>query len=155
MAQVTLETTLAFPARLTPEPEGGFTVTLPDLPEAITCGADESHARSMAAEVLELAIAERMDRGENVPSPGPAGSGEVLVTLRPLLAAKVALYCALARDHVSKSELARRLGVDEAVVRRMLHPRRATRIDNVAAALDALGVSLQVRAVSHRRAARA
>lgn len=155
MRQETLETTVAFPARFKPEPEGGFTVTFPDLPEAITYGANDSHASSMAAEVLELAIAERMDGGEDVPSPSSARRGEVLVTMRPLLAAKVALYCALARDHVSKSELARRLGVDEAVVRRMLHPRRATRIDNVAAALSVLGVSLRVSAVSQGRAARA
>ena len=75
-----------------PEAEGGFTVTFGDLPEAITHGANESDARAMAAEVLELAVAER-------------------------------------------------------------HPRRATRIDNVALALDALGVTLQVTAVSARQMA--
>ena len=153
MAQESLETTLAYPARFTPEAEGGFTVTFGDLPEAITHGANESDARAMAAEVLELAVAERMDRGADIPSASPAGPGEIPVSLRPLLAAKVALHCTLARDRVTKSDLARRLGVDEAVVRRMLHPRRATRIDNVALALDALGVTLQVTAVSARQMA--
>ena len=155
MAQETLETTLAYPARFTPEPNGGFTVTFADLPEAITYGGNESDAVAMASEVLELAVAERMDRGEAIPSPRPTRPDEALVSMRPLLAAKVALYRALARDHVSKSELARRLGVDEAVVRRMLHPRRATRIDNVASALRVLGVSLQVTAVSPGPVARA
>ncbi len=155
MSQECIETPLAYPARLTPEAEGGFTVTFGDLPEAITYGANEREASAMAVEVLELAIAERMDRGEDIPTPGPARPDELLVSMRPLLAAKVALYCALARDHVSKSELARRLGVDEAVVRRMLHPRRATRIDNVASALNVLGVSLQVTTVSPRPETRA
>ena len=107
----------------------------------------------MAAEVLELAVCERMDRGEHIPPASPASSGEALVSMRPLLAAKVALHCALGRNRVSKSELARRLGVDEAVVRRMLQPRRASRIDNVAQALALLGVTLQVTTVSAKHMA--
>ena len=86
----------------------------------ITYGANESEAVAMAAEVLDLAIAERMDRGEDIPSPRPGGPDEMLVSIRPLLAAKVALYHALARDHVSKSELARRLGVDDVVAGRIV-----------------------------------
>ena len=88
MTQDGIDTTLAYAARLTQEPEGGFTVTFSDLPEAITHGADEAEAKAMAAEVLELAVAERMDRGEDVPSASPAGPDEVLVPLRPLPAAK-------------------------------------------------------------------
>ncbi len=153
MAQDRIETTLAFPAQLTPEPEGGFTVTFGDLPEAITYGPNKSEAETAAEEVLELAVAERMARGEVIPSPSLARPGEVVVALRPLLAAKAALHCALARDRVTKSELARRLCVDEAVVRRMLHPRRASRIDNVASALDALGVAVLVTTVSTRNTA--
>lgn len=153
MATDTLETSLAYPARLTQEPEGGFTVTFKDLPEAITYGVSGGDAEAMAVEVLELAVCERMDRGEHVPAASVATAGETLVSLRPLLAAKAALYCALGYSNVTKSELARRLGVDEAVVRRMLQPRRASRIDNVAQALNALGVKLHVMAVAQRRIA--
>ena len=134
----------AYRATLTPEPEGGFTVTFPDVPEAITYGADECEATEMASEVLELAIVARMEQGEDLPSRQSGASGDLLVPLRPLLAAKAALYDALSRGKVSKSELARRLGVDEAVVRRMLDPARAIRVDSLAAALAALGQHLQV-----------
>lgn len=151
MAQDRIETTLAFPARFTPEPEGGITVTFGDLPEAITYGTNKSDAKAMAEEVLELAIAERMDRGEDIPSASLAQPGEALVALRPLLAAKAALHCALLRDRITKSELARRLRVDEAVVRRMLHPLRASRIDNVASALETLGVDLLITTVAAKR----
>ena len=133
-----------YPATPTLEPEGGATVVFRDLPEAITYGANDEEARAMAAEVLELAVAERLDRGEEIPAASAAKPGDILVGLRPLLAAKAALHGALRQSQVSKSELARRLKVDEAVVRRMLQPRRATRIDNLAAALAALGVTLQV-----------
>ena len=148
-----IDTPHLYPATLSPEPEGGFTVTFRDLPEAITYGVDDGEARTMAVDVLELAIAERMARGQDIPTASGKRAGDVLVPIRPLLAAKAALHCTLARDRVSKSDLARRLGVDAAVVRRMLHPRRATRIDNVALALSALGVTLQVTAIEERRSA--
>ena len=134
----------AYRATLTPEPEGGFTVTFPDVPEAITYGADEREAMEMASEVLELAIVARMERSEDLPSECSDARGDEPVPLRPLLGAKAALYDALSRGKISKSELARRLGVDEAIVRRMLDPSRATRVDSLAAALAALGQHLQV-----------
>ena len=142
-----------YPATPTPEAEGGATIVFRDMPEAITYGADDEEVRIMAGEVLELAVAERMDRGEKVPTASAAKPGDILVKLRPLLAAKAALHNALQRSQTTKSDLARRLQVDEAVVRRMLQPRRATRIDNLAEALEALGATLQVTVVPERRVA--
>ena len=81
----------AFRATLTPEPEGGFTVTFPDVPEAITYGADEREAMEMASEVLELAIVARMEQGEDLPPQQSGASDDLLVPLRPLLGAKAAL----------------------------------------------------------------
>ena len=77
-----------YPATPTLEPEGGATVVFRDLPEAITYGANDEEARAMAAEVLELAVAERLDRGEEIPAASAAKPGDILVGLRPLLAAK-------------------------------------------------------------------
>ena len=142
-----------YPATRTLEPEGGATIVFRDLREAITYGANDAEAKAMADEVLELAVAERMARGEEVPASSAAKPGDILVRLRPLLAAKAALHNALRRNKVAKSELARRLGVEEAVVHRMLQPRRATRIDNLAAALEALGATLQVDVTMGRRVA--
>ena len=142
-----------YPAAATPEPEGGITIVFRDLPEAITYGESEKEVKALAREVLELAVAERMDRGEEIPAASAAAPSDVLVRLRPLLAAKAALHNALKRSQTTKSDLARRLEVDEAVVRRMLQPHRATRIDNLAAALEALGETLQVSVATERRAA--
>ena len=142
-----------YPATPTAEPEGGATVVFRDLPEAITYGHDEEDVMAMAREVLELAVAERMERGEEVPAASTAEPGDLLVRLRPLLAAKAALHNALKRSQTTKSDLARRLEVDEAVVRRMLQPHGATRIDNLAAALEALGTTLQVTVATERHVA--
>ena len=81
-----------YPATPTPEAEGGATIVFRDMPEAITYGADDEEVRIMAGEVLELAVAERMDRGEKVPTASAAKPGDILVQLRPLLAAKAALH---------------------------------------------------------------
>ena len=68
-----------YPATQTTEPEGGITVVFRDLPEAITYGANDLEARAMASEVLELAVAERMARGEEVPTSSAAKPGDILV----------------------------------------------------------------------------
>jgi antitoxin HicB len=41
---------------LTPAEEGGFIVTFPDVPEAITQGEDEHDARRHARDALESAL---------------------------------------------------------------------------------------------------
>ena len=68
-----------YPATPTPEPEGGATVVFRDLPEAITYGANDEEVRAMAAEVLELAVAERMDRGRQFQRPAPPSPATFLL----------------------------------------------------------------------------
>ena len=79
-----------YPATPTAEPEGGVTVVFRDLPEAITYGDNDQEARAMAREVLELAVAERVARGEDVPAASVPRPGDILVELDPLLAAQAA-----------------------------------------------------------------
>jgi antitoxin HicB len=52
---------------LRPEPEGGFTVRVPALPEIVTYGEDEAEALAMAKEAVELVLASRAERGEDIP----------------------------------------------------------------------------------------
>jgi antitoxin HicB len=52
---------------LRPEPEGGFTVRVPALPEIVTHGEDEAQALAMAKEAIELALTSRSERGEEIP----------------------------------------------------------------------------------------
>lgn len=59
---------LQYTINLRPEPEGGFTVLVPALPEVVTYGADEAEALDMAREAIELALAVRRDEGETIPA---------------------------------------------------------------------------------------
>jgi len=52
---------------LHPEPEGGFTVSVPALPGCITYGEDVEEAIAMAREAIELYIEELEERGEVIP----------------------------------------------------------------------------------------
>jgi antitoxin HicB len=57
---------------LRPEPEGGFTVRVPALPEIVTYGADEAEAMAMAKDAIELVLQSRKADGEPIPAPdGP------------------------------------------------------------------------------------
>jgi predicted RNase H-like HicB family nuclease len=48
--------TKAYKALLYTEPEGGFTVTVPELPGCITYGENVDHALAMAKEAIELYV---------------------------------------------------------------------------------------------------
>ena len=69
---------IAYQAILAPQPEGGFTVTFTDLPDAITEGDSESEALFNAAEVLTLTLGGRMDEGDEIPEPSDHGGIWVL-----------------------------------------------------------------------------
>jgi antitoxin HicB len=56
-----------FTISLRPEPEGGFTVRVPALPEIVTYGEDEKEALEMAKDAIELCLASRKERGEDIP----------------------------------------------------------------------------------------
>jgi antitoxin HicB len=65
-----------FPARLAPDEEGRLVVHFPDLPEALTDGANEVEALAEAADCLSEALAGRINRGEDIPSPSRSRRGQ-------------------------------------------------------------------------------
>jgi antitoxin HicB len=145
-------TVLAWPAILVADDEGRVQVRFPDFPEALTDGADEREALAEAADCLAEAVAARIADGEDVPAPAPLRRGLHAVPLSPVLAYKAALFSAMRRDGISKSELARRLGVDEKDVRRLVDPRyHGSKVDRLHAALAACGVVAQITLVDSAR----
>ena len=136
---------LAYPATLTPDREaGGFTVTFPDLPEAITQGEDRLDALEQAADCLDEAIAGRIRRGDEIPVASKTKAGQTVVFVPPLMAAKAALYLSMREAKMSNVKLAKQLGCDEKDVRRMLDPRHSSRITALQAALATLGKKIVV-----------
>jgi antitoxin HicB len=52
---------------LTPEPDGGFTVTVPSLPGCVTWGETLEEAKAMAREAIDLYLEDLAEGGEDLP----------------------------------------------------------------------------------------
>ena len=132
--------TACYPAIFLPEDDGkGFRVRFPDLPEALTGGDDLPDTFVQAADCLAEAIAGRIARGDEIPRPSKPKRGQHLISVPLYLAPKLALYLAMRERRMPNAELAKRLGVSETVVRRMLNPKHDTKPEKLQAALVALG----------------
>jgi antitoxin HicB len=133
----------AYPYELSPQPEGGFTITFPDIPEAITQAETAQEAAEMAEDALVTALSFYTDDGRPLPRPSPA-EGRRFACVPVLVAAKLALHDAILRTCVSNVALARRLGVDEKIVRRLRDPLHKSRIDEIGRALRSLGQRIEL-----------
>lgn len=137
---------LKFPARFEPQPEGGYAVTFRDVPEAITQGETLEEAQDEAADALLTALDFYFEDRRPVPEPSKARKGERLVVVPASAAAKVKLLNAVLATKVRPVDLARALGVKPQEVTRLLDLQHATKIDAIAAALQALGYELELDA---------
>ena len=137
---------MRYPARLKAQEEGGYVVTFPDIPEAITQGEDIEDALMHAADALESALDFYFEDRRPVPLPSKPKRGHHVVELPVSVAAKVLLLNEMLRQKVKAAELARRLGTTPQEVNRLTNLRHATKIDRVDSALRALGKRLIVKA---------
>lgn len=140
---------LVYLARLEAQREGGFVVTFRDLPEAITQGEDIPDAITNAVDCLDEAIAARIDDNEEIPMPSRRKAGEYPIPLPVESAMKATLTIALRKLGLSKSELARRLGIDEKAARRLLDPHHSSRVNLMQRALRDLGATVEVEMAVH------
>ena len=136
---------MRYPVRLKAAEEGGYVVTFPDIPEAITQGEDRNDALHHAAEALETALEFYFEDRRPVPAPSKPKRGQAVVELPSSVAAKVLLLNEMLRQKVRPAELARRMGTTPQEVNRITNIRHTTRIDRVDTALRALGKRLLLR----------
>lgn len=133
-----------YPVAIVADEPSGYVVTCRDVPEVVTQGEDIDDAISEAAGALEAAIEMRMEDGMDIPVPSAKKRGERLADVPINTAMKAALYSTMREQNVSKSELARRLGIDEKEARRMLDPKHGTKVPVLERALRALGKRLEL-----------
>src|SRR5690349_1853704 len=131
--------TFSYPAKLSTGRRGRILVEFIDLPRVATDGKDAREAFEEAMDALGSDLSIRLSRREEIPAPSEPKRNQRLVPVPLWLAPKLALYLAMRDQHVNNSELARRLGVHERVIRRMLDPRHATKAEKIQAALAMLG----------------
>ena len=134
----------AYPCVLTPAEDGSLIATFPDVPEAITGGADRSEALARAEDALAAALAGYVHEKWDVPVPSEAAAGQEVVAVPTVVAAKLALYAAMRAQRITNVELARRLGISESAVRKLVNPDHRSHVSQVQKALRAVGRSLRV-----------
>ncbi len=136
--------TFAYPAKFSAGRDGRILVEFVDLPRVATDGKDRAEAFEEAMDALGSDLSIRLSRREEVPVPSRTKRGYHTVPVPLWLAPKLALYLAMQEQRINNSELARRLGVHERVIRRMMDPRHATKAEKIQAALAVLGKQMTV-----------
>lgn len=122
------------------EPDGdGFMGHFPDVPEAVTGGDTQDEILEMGADALMTAIAGYMSAKKPVPMPAAlSGKDAALVYLDEVVQAKVLLWNAMLAEGVTKVELAKRMGVSEGQVRKILDPHQNVTVSTLVSAARAL-----------------
>lgn len=135
---------LHYPVILEPADEGGFVVSFPDVPEAITQGDTREAALSNAVDALETALDFYIDDKRPLPQPS---SPEGLDTVSPSVhaSAKLMIYQLMRDQDIGKAELARRLSCHLPQIDRILSLSHGSRFEQLEAAVVALGGRLQLQ----------
>lgn len=128
---------------LQPDDNGTVMVTFPDFPEAQTFGEDEAEALAHAGDALAT-IVDGYIRAR-LPLPPPSATSGPTAELSALMSAKVELYNAMQALGVTKADLGRRLNWHSPQVDRLLNLTHSSQVDQLDAAVKALGGRLSVR----------
>jgi antitoxin HicB len=135
---------IAFRCRLEPDEDGGYVATFPDLPFGATQGETVDETLKEAADCLETILAVLVEKGREIPQPSKLKRGEYLVSPSAVTAAQVALYSAMRCEKVAPKELAKRLRLPVAAVRRLTDLANYPPLETIERALAALGHRLTV-----------
>lgn len=141
---------LTYPVSLERDADGRILVEFPDFPQAHTWGEDRDEALVRARDALATIIDAYIRDRQALPEPS-AHVNAPRVRLPALTEAKVQLYRSMRRAHVSKTELARRLGWHLPQVDRLLNVYHGSRLDQLEVAFRALGKELSVSVVDQTR----
>lgn len=132
------------------EPEGTYRFVFPELPEIELSTRTLREGRERLQEVV-LDVLENRLRKQNPPEDRPPRAGEGVLKLAPTYRAKLLLIEGANDANVSAAELGRRLSIAPQEAHRLLKFRHPTKIDTLAAALEAIGLELKLSVVPVER----
>lgn len=123
----------------------GYSVSFPDIPEALTCGDTYEEALAEAGDALITAFEFYFEDERSVPLPSKVKGEFVSVPLS--VWSKVLLLNTMLEEHVSQSELAKRIGKKKQEMQRIINLGHNTKIDTLVGALEALGKKISFSVV--------
>ncbi|EIP6847626.1 type II toxin-antitoxin system HicB family antitoxin [Salmonella enterica subsp. enterica serovar Westminster] len=133
---------MRYPLNLVPAPEGGYVVSFPDIPEALTQGDTREEALSAAFDALVTAFEFYFEDNEQIPLPSEVNAGDDFVEVPLSVASKVLLLNAFLESRLTRQDLAKRIGKPKQEITRLFDLNHATKIDAVQSAAKALGREL-------------
>ena len=80
----------SYPVILTPDENGTIIAQFPNIPEAMTVGADETNALEWAQDALVVALTGYIEERRDIPTPSKRKKGQRIVHLPPQVAMKAA-----------------------------------------------------------------
>ncbi|KGF32079.1 MULTISPECIES: type II toxin-antitoxin system HicB family antitoxin [Oligella] len=137
---------MKYPFVLTPDAPG-FTVTFPDLPEAITYGETKEEAIDLAYDCLVTALDFYFDDMRAVPEPSKVKDEQYAVMLPASVTVKVKLLNEMTKQRIKQADLARLMNLSPTQVNRMVNLHRATKVDTLDRAFKALGKTLEFEVI--------
>lgn len=134
----------AYPVVFRQDQNGTVIAVAPDVSGTMTVGIDRAEALERLQGALVVMLSAIMEDREPIPRPSRPARGQRVVVLSPMAAAKLSVYQTMRVRHVGPEDLAQRLGWEEARLRRVLDLRRRSRLEDIEAALSALGKRLVI-----------
>ena len=129
----------SYPAEIELDEDGRHVVSFPDFGWGATDGATRDEALFEARDLLRELIACTMREGKDLPEPSLPSDRRTHVVPPVMIALKAAFYDAFRETGMSQRGLARKLGVAESEVRRMLNPDHATKATAIDRSMRLLG----------------
>lgn len=134
----------SYPAKVTRDGDG-YLVTFRDIPEAMTGAEDRAEAIELAVDALTTAMDFYFEDRRPVPLPSPLKRGQIAVDLPASVSAKILLLNEMIAQGKRPAELARLMHARPQEVTRLIDLHHPTKIDTIAAALQAMGKRLDLR----------
>jgi len=129
----------SYPYTMQPQDGGGYFVQFVDIEEAFTEGETVEEAAFNAAEVLTGVLSYRVEKGDEIPAPSPAGD---MLVATPSASVQAAILLRDARGEKSLSDMARALETSWAAAQRLEDPRHWPTLKQLDRAAKLLGKRL-------------
>jgi antitoxin HicB len=134
----------SYPVILTKDENDAIIAQFPDVPEAITVGADKNNALDWAQDALVVALTGYIEERRDIPQPSKPKKGQKIVPLPAQVAMKLAIYQGMRDQGITQASLGECIGVDGRQIRRILDLDHNTSLSQLVRALKCLGKEIVI-----------
>jgi antitoxin HicB len=131
---------MKYPVVIEKDGDSSYTVSFPDIPEAISCGDTYDDALSEAADALITAFEFYFEDARQIPEPSEITGDYVPVPTS--VWAKVLVLNTMVSQEIKQTEVAKLAGITKQEMQRITDLGHNTKIDKLAAVLEAMGKQL-------------